>query len=318
MKKLLINLILTFAGIELVFAFMFTSAKTAILLLVLFLVLLVPILFIRQLFLNNWYKSSIRIAPKQYVFNQYTLINDHCIVKYTPDEKITVSDNVAVTKRRELRTFTLKKSSSYNVNKGWNQICKLFDSFVSLDSLVCFFNFETNVDVKTVRLTQTPEDKKDSSKDIQIDTTHNGPKFVDINSVRPDTYMAGMNVAAPDGGNFVNIDNIKEAPKTSERNIPEPDFIEMGEILSSESKTIDVNNSSASQIALLPGINIIMAKKIVEYRDANGFFKTVDDFLKVANVKEHFISKIKSAIVIGEPPAPKNDDDNDEGRIIDF
>ena len=61
-----------------------------------------------------------------------------------------------------------------------------------------------------------------------------------------------------------------------------------------------------------------MAKKIVEYRDANGFFKNDEEFLKVANVKEHFVSKIKIMIKFGSRPSPKDDDDNDEGRIVDF
>ena len=61
-----------------------------------------------------------------------------------------------------------------------------------------------------------------------------------------------------------------------------------------------------------------MAKKIVEYRAANGLFKDADDFIKVANVKEHFISKIKSMIIIGEPKKADNGGDDDQGRIVDI
>ena len=46
--------------------------------------------------------------------------------------------------------------------------------------------------------------------------------------------------------------------------------------------------------------------------------KDADDFIKVANVKEHFISKIKSMIVIGEPKKADNGDDDDQGRIVDI
>ena len=114
------------------------------------------------------------------------------------------------------------------------------------------------------------------------------------------------------------MENIQEAPKTIERQVDAPEFVEMGEVLSKESKQIDVNNATASEISILPGINIVMAKKIVEFRDTNGLFKNEEDFFKVANVKEHFIPKIKAMIKFGNKPTPKNDDDNDEGRIIDF
>ena len=57
---------------------------------------------------------------------------------------------------------------------------------------------------------------------------------------------------------------------------------------------------------------------LVEFGDTNGLFKSEEDFFKVANVKEHFIPKIKAMIKFGNKPTPKNDDDNDEGRIIDF
>ena len=139
-----------------------------------------------------------------------------------------------------------------------------------------------------------------------------------MNNVRPDTFAEGSAIANKGSEHFVNMENIQEAPKTIERQVDAPEFVEMGEVLSKESKQIDVNNATASEISILPGINIVMAKKIVEFRDTNGLFKNEEDFFKIANVKEHFIPKIKAMIKFGNKPTPKNDDDNDEGRIIDF
>ena len=87
-------------------------------------------------------------------------------------------------------------------------------------------------------------------------------KFVEMGNIRPDTYAAGTNVANKDSGDFINLDNIQEAKKVVEREIEAPEFVEMGQILTSGSKKIDVNNSSASEISILPGINIVMAKKL--------------------------------------------------------
>lgn len=262
------------------------------------------------------YKNSIGIVPKKFVFNQYTVTNEHCTIKYTPDEKIVVIENIAG-KKREQRTFTISKANGVNVNKCWNQVCKIFDSFVCMDSLVSFFSYDTKVDVKLIPVRS--HEKETDTQTVRIDTSKQGPKFVDMDTVRPDIYAEGTDRARQFAENFVNIENIKEADKVNEREIKAPDFVEMGDVLSSVSRQIDVNQASASQLALLPGINIVMAKKVVEYRDTNGLFSSEEDFIKAANVKEHFIPKIKTMIIIGTPEAPKkSNDDEDQGRIVDF
>ena len=303
---------ITCAGI--CFSLLYLAPQIDNFLLALFCVLLVPGLIVRHFFIDALYKGSVKYVPKRFVFNQYTITNEHCTVKYTPDEKIIVTDNIATNKRKDLRTFTLTKSDKVNINKCWNQVCKIFDSFVSLDSLVSFFSYDTTVDVKIIKLKEEPK----VQEEIKIDTTNSGPKFVEMGNIRPDIYAAGTNIANKDTGNFVDINNIQEAKKVVERDMEAPEFVEMGQILTSGSKKIDVNNSSASEISILPGINIVSAKKIVEYRDTNGLFKSEEDFIKVANVKEHFVQKIKSMIIIGAAPQPKKEEEIDQGRIIDF
>lgn len=299
-----------------IFAAFYYHPKMIVPMLITIALLALPGYIIYTIIRDNAYKNSIKYVHKRYVFNQYTLTNDHCTVKYTPDEKLVVTDNINKNTRRDIRTFTISKSQNVNVNKLWNNVCKVFDDFVCLDSLVCFFNYDTTVNVKTIKLKEGPKSTREEN--ITIDTSKNGPKFVDMNNVRPDTFAEGSAIANKGSEHFVNMENIQEAPKTIERQVDAPEFVEMGEVLSKESKQIDVNNATASEISILPGINIVMAKKIVEFRDTNGLFKNEEDFFKVANVKEHFIPKIKAMIKFGNKPTPKNDDDNDEGRIIDF
>lgn len=298
------------------FALLAISPQLANFSLSVFLVLLIPLLIARHFFMDAVYKNSIGIVPKKFVFNQYTVTNEHCTIKYTPDEKIVVIENIAG-KKREQRTFTISKANGVNVNKCWNQVCKIFDSFVCMDSLVSFFSYDTKVDVKLIPVRS--HEKETDTQTVRIDTSKQGPKFVDMDTVRPDIYAEGTDRARQFAENFVNIENIKEADKVNEREIKAPDFVEMGDVLSSVSRQIDVNQASASQLALLPGINIVMAKKVVEYRDTNGLFSSEEDFIKAANVKEHFIPKIKTMIIIGTPEAPKkSNDDEDQGRIVDF
>lgn len=274
------------------------------------------------------YKGSIRIVPKRFVFNQYTICNEICTVKYTPDEKLVVIDNVA-NRKREKRTFSLTKANHVNVNKCWNQVCRIFDSFVSLDSLVSFFSYDTKVEVVTIkskveqeesRKSKSSESKHQYDKGIKIDTSNNGPKFVDMDNIQPDTYSLGLNHQREYDAKFVDIDKMKEPAKAKERDIPAPEFVDMDDALEfGPNKKIDVNTASASELSILPGINIVKAKKIVEYREAKGLFKDEDDFIKVADVKNHFVSKIKKMIIVHKVEKKKVfGDDDDGGRIVDI
>ena len=81
---------------------------------------------------------------------------------------------------------------------------------------------------------------------------------------------------------------------------------------------IDINSATAEEIASLPGINVIMAKKLVEYRNLNGLFKSDVEFLEAAGVKNIFSDKIKTMIIIGKPQSTIDEDNNSQDRIVDF
>lgn len=63
-------------------------------------------------------------------------------------------------------------------------------------------------------------------------------------------------------------------------------------------KIFDVNNCSIEQLAALPGITLIIAKKLVKYRNDNNGFKTVADFWSHSglNIRQRII--IEREVVI--------------------
>lgn len=295
-------------------ALLFVSDQLANFCLAVFCVLLIPGLFLRNIFMDSLYKGSINLVSKRFVFNQNTIRNEHCSVKYTPDVKIVVMENIS-NRQKETRTFTIKKEDRVNVNKCWNEVCKIFDSFINIDSLASFLSYYTQINIITIPSTV---EKTTNKNDIKIDATNVGPKFVEMDAIQPDTYSKGLEHQRAFDEKFVNIDNINHAQKSKEREETAPVFIDMSEALDKGPNKIDINNDGADEIAILPGINIVMAKKIVEYRAANGLFKNADDFIKIANVKEHFIPKIKSMIIVGKPKKIDNGGDDDQGRVVDI
>ena len=121
------------------------------------------------------------------------------------------------------------------------------------------------------------------------------------------------------GDPLINMEYLDKKEKEYMSNVDNyNDFVGMNDILKPEEGKIDVNIANTAQLAELPGINIVIAKKIVEYRDKNGFFKTKDDFCKIAGLKEHFTEQIKemitvdktSKVIVENPRIPKE-------RIVD-
>lgn len=106
-------------------------------------------------------------------------------------------------------------------------------------------------------------------------------------------------------------------------------------------KMVDINTATAEQLSTLPGINIVLAKRIVKYRDLKGEITSKEELFNEFNIKEHFQKELVKLIIfsrhekliksydrinkniLSESAQQKknknNNDKNDGGeRIIDF
>lgn len=66
-----------------------------------------------------------------------------------------------------------------------------------------------------------------------------------------------------------------------------------------ENGKIDINKASIQQLTLLPDIGETLAKRIIEYRNENGSFNTVDELLFVKGIGETRLEKIRDYITVG-------------------
>jgi len=73
------------------------------------------------------------------------------------------------------------------------------------------------------------------------------------------------------------------------------DFYEQ-EAKKEKRELLDVNNASEVELTALPGISIVLAKKIVKRREEIGGFKDVNDFLQFTKLKPHMREQIKDLI----------------------
>lgn len=69
---------------------------------------------------------------------------------------------------------------------------------------------------------------------------------------------------------------------------------------------VNINTASAEELKALPGIGPAKAAAVVEYRKANGSFKSVDDLKKVKGIGDGVLNRLKAeATVGGGAVAPK-------------
>lgn len=266
--------------------FLFTS--TGRMLLVVLIVLAVIIAVLRWAMIDSIIaKYGVTVASKEFVVNNLTLRNDFCTVILTPGKQIVVMDNEYNVKN-EKRMFNLSKSD-IDLNQAWYKLCKMFDASSNLDGLSMFYNLKAEVNIVVYDRREVKEESKEVTK-------------TNRQSINQAGSVAIAGVTAVNSGSVntqVNTSQIQQV---------------------NSSIKIDVNKATASEIAELPGINLIGAKKIVEHRDANGLFKDVDEFIQVSGVKPHFVDKIKAMITIGQSQiiSDNNMNDDDGGRIVDF
>lgn len=61
---------------------------------------------------------------------------------------------------------------------------------------------------------------------------------------------------------------------------------------------IDINKATEYELRNLPGINIALAKRIIDYRTKNNGFKNKNEFFELIKLKQHFVEQLKNKITI--------------------
>lgn len=72
------------------------------------------------------------------------------------------------------------------------------------------------------------------------------------------------------------------------------------EVFVPSSDLIDINTASASELDTLPGIGPTTAQKIIEYRDTNGPFVSIEDIVNVSGIGPSTYDRIKDLITVGQ------------------
>jgi len=63
-------------------------------------------------------------------------------------------------------------------------------------------------------------------------------------------------------------------------------------------RLVNVNSATAAELESLPGIGPALAQRIIDYRQANGAFETVEDLLEVRGIGPSILSDIKDHVTV--------------------
>ena len=72
----------------------------------------------------------------------------------------------------------------------------------------------------------------------------------------------------------------------------------LGTLVLAEAAKININTATVEQLAELPGVGEATAKKIIEFREQNGNFKTTEDLMNVKGIGEKKYEKLQDLITV--------------------
>ncbi len=68
-------------------------------------------------------------------------------------------------------------------------------------------------------------------------------------------------------------------------------------------KQVELNHATAEELVALPGVGEKLAARIIEYRDQNGGFKSVDELMNIKGIGEKNFQKLETRVrVAGSAP----------------
>lgn len=93
-----------------------------------------------------------------------------------------------------------------------------------------------------------------------------------------------------------------------------------------EGAKLNINSCTENDLAVLPGVSVVAAKRAIEYRNQQNGFLSVEEFYAIADIKPHFVVQLDDLIacedgIVSIPQTQESNNiqkDERKGRILDL
>ena len=167
-------------------------------------------------------------------------------------------------------------------------------------SLVCLFigigifqQIDPNVQVNSSSITSTVEDSK-VSVTIEGEVVLPGNYKLDVNQTLLDLVTASGGLLESADKDAINLDTL-----IGDRDyfyIPALTIYKQECDITTVAEKININTATTTQLSSLSYISTSLAEKIVQYREENGEFETLEDIMKVSGIGRATYEKIRDYI----------------------
>ncbi len=153
--------------------------------------------------------------------------------------------------------------------------------------------------------------------------------IIHVVKIRPE-YLLRLDAKLSSGYKEKEMDHLKKAiareygatPKMNQQRVITPQIVDE-QIKFNEEKEMRVeqvviNETTEEELAKIPGIGGLFAKKIISTRSQENGFQSFNHFVEVLSVKPHVAEKIKPYLLFPEKETVVVSAKKTEGRVIDF
>lgn len=116
-----------------------------------------------------------------------------------------------------------------------------------------------------------------------------------------DADVSSLNLAARLGdGEDIAIPSKRETPAGGDAGRSTPGVVTSGSGSEpGDGSLIDLNTASAAELDALPGVGPVIAERILEYRQVNGPFVSVDELAEIQGISPAMVEELRPLVSVG-------------------